>query len=378
MEILKIDVQTQPKSYEICIGYNFIDEIVQTIKNRRYGSRYAIITDTTVRPLHGDLLCQAIKKQNLAVDVFEMPAGEANKTRTTKDWLDDQLLNNKYGRDSVIISLGGGVVGDVAGFVASTYMRGIPCIQIPTTTIAQGDSSIGGKTAIDMPQGKNLIGAFFHPQIVFIDVQMLQTLDERNYNSGLIEIVKHGFIRNAEFLSFFNDNLDVILARDSSRYPEVMVQLMKANCAIKNDVVQADEKEQDLRKILNYGHTVGHAVEFLSNYSLLHGEAVAIGIACEAFFSYRLGYCSYADFVWQVEMIKKLKLPSQIPQNMEIDAIISAMCMDKKARDSEPEFVLLESLGKTKVFDHGKNAIKINRNTLGALIDEFIKSKGNF
>lgn len=247
MEILKIDVQTQPKSYEICIGYHFVEEIVQTIKEHHYGSRYAIITDKTVRPLHGDILLQAMKKQNLDVAMFDMPAGEAHKTRATKDWLDDQLLNNHYGRDSVIIALGGGVVGDVAGFVASTYMCGVfRVFKFQQRLSLRVIAALEVKQLLMCRRVSNLIGAFFHPQMVFIDIHMLETLDERNYNSGLIEIVKHGFIRSWDFYSFINNNLEVILQRNSAHYPEVMTKLMKDNCAIKNKKLFRQMKKKEI------------------------------------------------------------------------------------------------------------------------------------
>lgn len=372
MKTLKIDVQVQPKSYEINIGYNVMNEIVQSIKQNHFGNRLAIITDRTVQPLHAQEFYNEMKTQSLDVEIFAFPAGETFKTRATKDWLDDQLLNHHFGRDCVIVAIGGGVVGDIAGFVASTYMRGVPCIQIPTTTIAQGDSSIGGKTAIDVPQGKNLIGAFFHPKIVYIDIKTLTTLDRRNYISGLIEIVKHGFIRSIDLYNYIIKNIDLITERSSDKYPQVMMELMAVNCAIKNEVVQADETEIDLRKILNYGHTVGHAVEYLSNYTLLHGEAISIGIACEAFFSYKLGKCSQDDFLKQVNLIKKMGLPYQIPVGMQVSSIMESMCMDKKARLYEPEFVILESIGKTYVTENGKNALRINKDLLISMINEFM------
>ncbi len=376
MESMTVHVDVQPKSYKIHIAYDAIDRIAAEIAGSCTDvSRYAVITDSHVRPLYGDQLVRSLRGLGLNVLLLDFMAGEASKTKATKDRIDEQLLNENFGRDGAIIALGGGVVGDLAGFVAATYMRGILCIQVPTTVVAQGDSSIGGKTAVNVPQGKNLIGAFHHPRSVFIDIKTLESLDDRHYRNGLVEIVKHGLVRSEPFFEFIERNIDLILARRSQddAYASVMTELMYRNCDIKNDIVSADEKERDLRKILNYGHTIAHAVEFLSNYALLHGEAVAIGMACEAYFSCRLGYCSEAAMARQIDILRKLQMPCQIPPGIGIEEIVEKMRLDKKARSAEPEFVLIEKVGQTKVFDQGGSTTKIDRTALLSMLAEFQK-----
>jgi 3-dehydroquinate synthase len=307
--------------------------------------------------------------------LLDFPAGEHYKTRETKQYLDEQLINARFERNGTIIAVGGGVVGDVAGFVAATYMRGVPYIQIPTTVIAQADSSIGGKTAVDYPQGKNLIGAFHHPHSVFIDTKTLCTLDGRNYRSGFIEIIKHGLIRDASLFSFIERNIDFILSHKDKQYPSIITAIMTKNCRIKNDIVAKDAKEQNLRKILNYGHTVGHAIEHLSGYSLFHGEAVAIGIAAEAYFSWKIGYLSESDYQKQLNLIKKTGLPLRIPDNISVDDIIDKMYVDKKARGSRPEFVLLQKIGKVKTFARGKTTTPVEEKELRSMLSALKKMK---
>ncbi|MFC1641709.1 3-dehydroquinate synthase [Myxococcota bacterium] len=370
MHTLEVNVKVVPQRYDIHIGYDVLPTIAGTIAARRYGHAYAIVTDQNVRPLYAERLAAELRQHHVEVAILDFPAGERHKTRATKDSLDDRLLERHWGRDGAIIAVGGGVVGDVAGFVAGTYMRGIPYVQVPTTVIAQGDSSIGGKTAVDVPQGKNLIGVFHHPVAVFMDVQTLETLDARNYVSGLVELVKHGLIRDRELWRFLEERVELILARSGPEYPATMVELMDRNCRVKNDVVVADDREAGLRKILNYGHTVGHAVELLSGYSLLHGEAIAIGIVCEGYFSCELGHCSRETYEAQVQVLRRLGLSLEIPACIEVEAILRAMTMDKKARESEAEFVLLEALGRTKVFGSGGHTVRVGRAALAAMLND--------
>jgi 3-dehydroquinate synthase len=270
-----------------------------------------------------------------------------------------------------VIALGGGVVGDVAGFVSATYMRGIPCIQIPTTVLAQADSSIGGKTGVDYPQGKNLIGAFHQPIAVYIDPFTLSTLDDRNYKSGLIEVLKHGLIRDGAFFDYFVRSIDKIMDRSHGEYNQTMTELMARNSRIKNRIVASDPKEKNLRKILNYGHTIGHAIEHLSGYTLLHGESVAIGIACEAYFSHALGFCSKAEYRRQLRIIEALGLPVRIPANIDTGAIIDAMRIDKKVVGGRVQFVLLRKIGEIQRAEKGSCVHTIDEASLRRLIDDF-------
>ena len=371
MKKISVRVDVNPQHYEVIIGNNLFEYITTYLKEQKPGSRYAIITDSTVKPLLGEKLLAIFGNAGLNTRLFDFPAGEIHKNRETKNNLDDALLSDQYGRDSVIIALGGGVVGDVAGFVAATYMRGIPFIQVPTTIVSQADSSIGGKTGIDAPQGKNLIGAFHHPRSVFIDISTLDTLDERNYLSGMAEIIKHGLIMDRELFDFFTDNLDTILSRKATRYTEIMTELLFRNCRVKNEVVAKDTKESNLRKILNYGHTIGHAVEHLSGYRLFHGEAVAIGMAAEAFFAHKLGFLQETDYSKQITLLKNMKLPVVLPGDIEAADILEILRYDKKARNNVPEFVLIDSIGRVKRFKDEKTTTTIDEGTLKNLLDEF-------
>jgi 3-dehydroquinate synthase len=374
MEQITVHVNVKPQQYTLYIGYNILDTVIQMITQHMYGNRYAVITDSTVRKLYGGDFVYRMKEQGLEVLLLDFPAGELYKTRETKQMLDDRLLSFRFGRDSAVIALGGGVVGDVAGFVAATFMRGIPYIQVPTTIVAQADSSIGGKTAVDSPQGKNLIGAFHHPRSVFIDTKTLATLDNRNYKSGFAEVIKHGLIRDKTLFTYYEQNLEYILDRDHEKHPQTVTELMKRNCKIKNDIVREDEKEQNIRKILNYGHTIGHAIEHLSGYRFLHGEAVAAGIVAEAFFSWKLGYSTREDYEQQYNIIKKTGLRCKIPNDITNNEIIHTMNIDKKARGQKPEFVFLKQIGETCVFNGGKTTAPVEEKSLLSLLEEFRKS----
>ncbi|HBY19844.1 MAG: 3-dehydroquinate synthase [Clostridiales bacterium GWE2_32_10] len=369
MEKVQMYINEKPKSYTIYIDHDIIDKIVDGICEKRYGNRYIIITDSNVGNIYGQKLLKMLQNKKQNVELLEFPAGEANKNNATKQYLDEALISHKLDRKSCIIALGGGVVGDLAGFVAATYMRGISFIQIPTTVIAQVDSSIGGKTAIDMPQGKNLIGAFYQPQAVYIDIKLLDTLDERNFINGIAEIIKYAIIRDPEFFDFLQKNSEAILSRKGAEYERLMLELIRKSCVIKKEVVIKDETESNLRKILNYGHTIGHGVEMMSNYDLLHGEAVAIGMVYEAWFSHKLGYLARMDFDRIVELIKKFKLPCYFEVE-DIDRLINIMVMDKKNCDNEIEFVLIEEIGRVKAFEDGRLTRKIERDLIVGMMGE--------
>jgi 3-dehydroquinate synthase len=369
----RISVRVAPRRerYTIYIENGLLDRFADFVSRRQFGKRYAIITDSNVLPLYGEKLKDSLVSSGIDAAIFEMHAGETFKTNETKVGLDMRLLDSRFGRDSAVIALGGGVVGDVAGFVASTYMRGIPCIQVPTTVVAQADSSIGGKTAVDYPQGKNLVGAFHHPVAVFIDPSTLVTLDERNYRSGLVEVLKHGLIRDARFFEYFISHIDAIVSREHPDYPETMSALMTCNSKIKKEIVALDPREKNLRKVLNYGHTIGHAVEHISGYSLLHGEAVAIGIACEAFFSKELGFLSESDRARQTLLIEKLGLPVRIPGEIETESIIETMYSDKKASGKLVHFVLLSGIGSVKKAPGGSFSHALPPERIRELVEKF-------
>lgn len=336
MKEMNIDVQVRPASYRLIIGHDLFQQLAQRLAEKPLASRYAIITDSVVNPLWAGALLDALAAYGLAAQKFVFPAGEAYKTRETKEKLENELLAAGYGRDSAVLALGGGVVGDVAGYVAATYMRGVPVIQIPTTTLAMADSSIGGKTGVDTPYGKNLIGAFHHPAEVYMDMNTLKTLDERNYRAGLAELIKHGFIMDLSILDFVQEHKGQILNRNV----QILEQLFEKNCQVKNYVVSRDDQEKGLRQILNYGHTMGHAVEVGSHFELIHGECVAIGMVFAAKLAQRRGLCSAQWAARQRTILEELGFSVELPAELEAEEMLRLMKMDKKARQGQIQFVL--------------------------------------
>ena len=285
-------------------------------------------------------------------DVLIIPAGESNKTRDTWARLTDQMLAKGYGRDSTVIALGGGVVGDLAGFVAATFMRGIPVVQVPTTLVAMVDASIGGKTGVDTYLGKNLVGVFHFPAAVLIDPQVLATLPFRELRAGFAEIVKHGVIANDAYFREVASSVRNLLDKggpESDRMLSVIVQSIE----IKADIVSRDEREDGLRKTLNFGHTIGHAVELVSGFSLLHGEAVAIGMALEGRLAERIGVAQAGTAEAIIETLRTAGLPTDLPRPFEKGAVLEAMRSDKKARSGKTMFALPLRIGAMAGADTG-------------------------
>jgi len=285
-------------------------------------------------------------------DVLIIPAGESNKTRDTWARLTDQMLAKGYGRDSTVIALGGGVVGDLAGFVAATFMRGIPVVQVPTTLVAMVDASIGGKTGVDTYLGKNLVGVFHFPAAVLIDPQVLATLPVRELRAGFAEIVKHGVIANDAYFREVASSVRNLLDKggpESDRMLSVIVQSIE----IKADIVSRDEREDGLRKTLNFGHTIGHAVELVSGFSLLHGEAVAIGMALEGRLAERIGVAQAGTAEAIIEALRTAGLPTELTGPFEKGAVLEAMRSDKKARSGKTMFALPLRIGAMAGADTG-------------------------
>jgi 3-dehydroquinate synthase len=278
------------------------------------------------------------------VETLTIPAGEANKTRESWARLTDQLLANGFGRDSTVIALGGGVVGDLAGFVAATFMRGVPFVQIPTTLLAMIDASIGGKTGVDTPAGKNLVGAFHPPKAVFSDPQVLATLSLDEIRSGFAEAIKHGVIADAPYLDAVAGRAPEMLAT-GGRESDSMLSLIVPSIEIKADIVSRDEREEGLRKVLNFGHTIGHAVELISGYSLLHGEAVAIGMALESELAEKIGVAQTGTAATVKRVVQSVGLPAAIPAGIDGNAVIEAMRSDKKGRSGSIRFALPLRIG---------------------------------
>jgi 3-dehydroquinate synthase len=291
--------------------------------------RYAIITDSNVHSLYANPLESQFEPHT--IDVFTIPAGETSKTREMWATLTDRMLMSGFGRDSAIVAVGGGVIGDLAGFVAATYMRGVPVVQIPTSLLAMIDASIGGKTGIDTPAGKNLVGAFHHPAAVLIDPQVLATLPLRELRAGIAELIKYGAIADEAYFAEVESAIpDLLSGKDpnSDRLRSIIVRSVE----IKTGIVSRDERENGLRKVLNFGHTIGHAVELISGYSLLHGEAVAIGMALEGAVAERIGVARPGTAGEITRVLRLSGLPTTLPPNIRLEAVIEAMRSDKKRR----------------------------------------------
>ena len=274
--------------------------------------------------------------------MISFAAGEQSKNRKIKSFIEDSMLESGFGRDSLIIALGGGVVGDMAGLVAATYMRGVPYVQVPTSLVACVDSSVGGKTAVDTPHGKNLIGAFSQPWRVYVDTDTLKTLDRKQLAEGLAEVIKYGVIRNEGFFGYLETEIEKIYGLDDL----VLIEVIETSCRIKAEVVESDEREQNLRKILNFGHTVGHAIEQLSNYTISHGEAISAGMVIEGRIALRETGWSEREQQRLTSILKRAGLPTEPPRGIDTGEIIKVMKIDKKARKGRIEMSLPECLGK--------------------------------
>ncbi len=328
-------------SYDIVFGFDIFQEIGDWLKAERLGSKHAIITDSNVRPLHASRLEETLQRADLKTDTFVIPAGEANKRAEVCLDIIGQMSQRKYGRDSVILALGGGVVGDVAGFIAAIYNRGIPFVQIPTSLLAMADASVGGKTGVDLRFGKNLVGAFWQPKRVYIDIDTLKTLPDEEYVNGLAETIKHGVIYDRDFFNFLEEHMWLILQRDAP----TALQIARKNCMIKGSVVEKDPNERGLRRILNYGHTAGHAIESLSDYKMPHGHCVSIGMMIAGRISRDLCGLSQRELDRQERMLIATGLPVTIPSHIPDDDIIEVTLRDKKAKDGKARYSLPKRIG---------------------------------
>lgn len=353
MITVKVNLKKQTNnSYPIIIGCNILPTIVKDLKKLNLANRYVVITDLNVHKLYAKKLVELFKQHKLTTDLIVFRAGEKSKNIETKLKIENQMFKLGCGRDTAIIALGGGVVGDLAGFVAATYNRGIPFVQIPTTILAAADSSIGGKTGINNNFGKNLIGAFYQPKRVYIDTNFWQTLKPNEIKNGLAETVKHALISDASFFEFLEKNYQRILE------PKVAQYIAQKNCLIKSRVVSQDERETSLRQILNYGHTIGHALEQVSVYKLSHGQAIAVGMNFAGLISVELGYLNKIDLIRQNYLLQKIGFSLVIPKNISLKKIIKAMKLDKKAEKGQLKFVLLNSIGKVEK-DHNRHLVTV-------------------
>jgi 3-dehydroquinate synthase len=339
----QLTVELGERSYQIVIGFANLDQLGADLQPLNLARRICLITNTTVGKLYGGRVKSVLADSGFTVSYFEVPDGEEYKTLQSAAAIFDHLVDAGMERGSAVVALGGGVVGDLVGFAAATYMRGVPLIQVPTTLLAQVDSSVGGKVAVNHPRGKNLIGCFYQPRLVFADLQMLKTLPEREIRAGMAEVIKYGAIWDWTFFAFLEQRLDRILGLE----PDALMETVQRSCAIKAEVVSGDEREQGLRLILNFGHTIGHALESLTNYQVYrHGEAIAAGMVAAATLAVARGM-QEADRERLVALLRRTGLPVSFPYPPQ--DLLELMSHDKKVCGGRPRFVLPLKIGEVEI-----------------------------
>ncbi len=342
-DVVRVDLGA--RSYAISVGTGILGTLGERLRALGVGSRVALVTTTTVGRLYGDEVRRGIEAAGFVVTTIEIPDGEEHKTLATLAGIYDRLIAARLDRGSTLVALGGGVVGDLGGFAAATFLRGVALVQVPTTLVAQVDASIGGKTAVNHPLGKNLIGAFYQPRLVLADVEVLRSLPRRELVAGLAEVIKYGASLDAELFDFLEAELPRVLALE----PAAIARVVTACCRLKAAVVGADETEGGYRAVLNFGHTVGHAVEALGGYRRhLHGEAVAIGLAYAARLSAARGYCDATSAARVVRLLERAELPTAVPVDIDATALAARVATDKKTREDAVRFVCLETIGRTR------------------------------
>lgn len=332
-------------SYYIYLGAGILPRLGEILATYPVNKQVLVITNPKVNKLYGDTVAQSLREAGFQVRLEKVPDGEEYKSLKTAESLYEAALQHKINRKSSIIALGGGVIGDLTGFVAATYMRGVNFIQVPTTLLAQVDSSVGGKVAVNHPLEKNLIGSFYQPKFVFTDINTLHTLPERELKAGLGEVVKYGVIWEKDFFTYLEQNLDYI----KSLQPEIIKYIVHKSCLIKGEVVEKDEREENLRAILNYGHTIGHAVESLTNYTAYkHGEGVAMGMVSAANFSQAMGLLKKEDNKRIESLLTEIGLPIKLPF-LNLEELIASLAHDKKVVSDKLRFVLPTEIGRVVI-----------------------------
>lgn len=335
-----IKVDLGDRTYPIFIDSGCLNTIA--ISDYINGSQALVVTNETIAPLYLEQVIDKLSSEGMQAQSLVLADGEKYKSLETLNQIFDCLITNRHNRTTTLIALGGGVIGDMTGFAAACYQRGVPFVQIPTTLLAQVDSSVGGKTAVNHPSGKNMIGAFYQPQAVIIDTNTLETLPEREFSAGLAEVIKYGLIADARFFDWLEENIDALMQRDSS----AIAHAIAVSCQTKANVVAADETEQGIRAILNLGHTFGHAIEAAQEYKdWLHGEAVGAGMVMAAELSMLEGMISDKDLERTKAIIKKAKLPIQAPKDISNERFMDLMGLDKKVLDGRIRLVLMRSIG---------------------------------
>ena len=353
MHTLHVDLGK--RSYPVYIGRDlFTDSTL--LSSHVPGSQLVLVSNETVAPVYLDRVRDALQDKKLITEVI-LPDGEQYKSMDTLASIFDRVMADGHSRSTTFVAVGGGVVGDITGFAAACYQRGVNFVQIPTTLLAQVDSSVGGKTAVNHPLGKNMIGAFHQPQAVLIDINTLHTLPAREFAAGLAEVIKYGLIGDRPFYQWLRDNMAKLLAREEASLAEAI----ERSCANKAQVVAADEREGDLRAILNLGHTFGHAIETAQGYGQwLHGEAVATGMLLAMRLSAARGWIAESDVAEFAKLLKSIDLPTEVPADMSADIFLKLMARDKKVIDGRMRLVLLKDLGEACIVDDVSEAELIN------------------
>ncbi|MDJ0832244.1 MAG: 3-dehydroquinate synthase [Gammaproteobacteria bacterium] len=337
----QLNVDLGERSYPIYIGHRLLDNH-SLVTDHINGSSAVVVSNTTVAPLYLDKVEQSLRSRDIRYDTVILEDGEQYKTLASIERIIDTLIGQRHDRKTTLIALGGGVIGDITGFAAAIYQRGVNFIQIPTTLLSQVDSSVGGKTGVNHPAGKNMIGAFYQPQCVIADTATLDTLPQRELSAGMAEVIKYGLIYDADFFSWLEHNMQALMDKDPGSISEAIL----VSCRIKAEVVAEDEKEAGLRAILNLGHTFGHAIESAMGYgNWLHGEAVAVGMVMATDLSVRHQWIEPSVKQRAIELIQRANLPVAAPAEMTVDQYMDIMAIDKKVDQGVIKFVLLRQLG---------------------------------
>lgn len=339
MDILKVSLAQ--RSYPIRIGAGLLADVGRYLLAINFPHQIAVVSNPVVADLYAETVLEQLRQSGFDPCLILVPDGEDYKNLAVLQTIYDQLIAQKFDRGCGLLALGGGVVGDMAGFAAATFLRGIPYVQVPTTLLSQVDSSVGGKTAVNHPAGKNLIGAFYQPELVIIDIETLNSLGPREVSAGLAEVVKYGMIRDAEFFAWLENNVAALRCRDA----EALVYAIKRSCQIKADIVEVDEREGSIRAYLNFGHTFGHAIENLAGYGhWKHGEAVAVGMVVAAKMALQERLCRQEDVARLETLLKALDLPVE-PPDFSLDQYVAAMQRDKKVNQGTLTLVLNKGIG---------------------------------
>jgi len=341
----KIVVPLGNRSYPIYIGADILSTIGDKLIEIGFPRRVAVISNPTVERLYGEIVETSLSAMDIDYLSIILPDGEEHKTLQTLEMIYDELIKNNFDRSTGLIALGGGVLGDMVGFAAATFLRGVPFVQVPTTLLAQVDSSVGGKTAVNHSLGKNLIGAFYQPEMVLIDVASLHSLEPREVAAGMAEVVKYGVIKDASFFVWLESQYKAL----QDCQTDALIQAVKRSCQIKADIVEVDEKEGSIRAFLNYGHTFGHAIEALSGYGQWkHGEAVAVGMVVAAKIAEDQGLCQTADVQRIIKLLTSLNLPVTAP-DYPLEEYVAAMQRDKKVKQGTLTMVLNQGIGSVQL-----------------------------